>query len=117
MIGRTEKASSWGTGMAEQGGNFVRYTLRRHLTPITQELNRRLWPVRQRFFVAYKTEALESGDMKARADGWRVALGRAGEPGWMTVNEVRKAENLPPVDGGDQLFNGAKDAPAKTAGQ
>lgn len=109
MIGRTEKASSWGTGMAEQGGNFVRYTLRRHLTPIAQELNRRLWPVRQRYFVGHKTEALESGDMKARADGWRVALGRAGEPAWMTVNEVRKAENLPPVDGGDQLFNGAKD--------
>lgn len=117
MIGRTEKASSWGTGMAEQGGNFVRYTLRRHLTPIAQELNRKFWPTHQRYFVAHKTEALESGDMKSRADGWRTALGRAGEPGWMTVDEVRRAENLPPIAGGDQLFNGAEDASANTAGE
>lgn len=117
MIGRTEKASSWGTGMAEQGGNFVRYTLRRHLTPIAQEFNRKLWPTRQRYFVAHKTEALESGDMKSRAEGWRIALGRAGEPGWMTVDEVRRAENMPPITGGDQLFNGVNDAPADSAGQ
>jgi HK97 family phage portal protein len=117
MIGSSSDTSQWGTGMAEQGGNFVRYTLRRHLTPIAQELNRKLWPVRQRYFVAYETEALESGDTKARAEAYRIALGRAGEPGWMTQNQVRRAENMPPVEGGDQLFNGAKDAPAETAGQ
>lgn len=117
MIGSTEKTSSWGTGMAEQGGNFVRYTLRRHLTPIAQELNRKLWPTHQRYFVAHETEALESGDMKARAEAYRIALGRAGEPGWMTQNQVRRAENMPPMDGGDQLFNGGNDAPAETAGE
>ncbi|MGF1878624.1 phage portal protein, partial [Photobacterium frigidiphilum] len=32
------------------------------------------------------------------------ALGRAGEPGWMSVNEVRKRENMAPDADGDKLF-------------
>lgn len=111
LIGHTEKNSSWGTGMEQQGGNFVRYTLMGHLTQIAQEFNHKLWPVRQRFFLDHITAALERGDQKARNEANRIALGRAGEPGWRTVNEVRSEENLPPVDGGDTLNTGAPDAP------
>ena len=25
-------------------------------------------------------------------------------PGWKTVNEIRQEENLPPVDGGDEMY-------------
>ena len=49
------------------------------------------------------TAGLERGDTIGRFNAYRVALGRAGEPGFMTVNEVRKAENLPPVTDGDLL--------------
>jgi hypothetical protein len=41
-------------------------------------------------------------------------LGRAGEPGWMSVNEVRKLENMPPVDGGDLLSTAAQPAQGAT---
>ena len=27
-------------------------------------------------------------------EGYRIALGRAGEPGWLTQQEIRKLENL-----------------------
>lgn len=96
LVGHTEKTSSWGTGMAEQGGNFVRYTLMTHLVQIAQEFNHRLWPIRQRFFVQHVTEALEKGDTKSRYDAYRSALGRAGEQPFMDVDEIRRAENLPP---------------------
>ena len=96
LVGHTEKSSSWGTGMAEQGGNFVRYTLMSHLVQIAQEFNHRLWPARQRFFVEHVTAALEKGDTKSRFEGYRAALGRAGEQPFMHVDEIRRAENLPP---------------------
>lgn len=117
LVGHTEKNSSWGSGMAEQGGNYVRYTLMDRLTDIRQEFNRKLWPIRERFFVAHKTEALESGDMKARFDAYRVAVGRAGEPGWMTRNEVRRHENMPPIEGGDQLNEGLRTTETITGDQ
>lgn len=96
MVGHTEKNSSWGTGMEAQGSNFVRYTLLRHLVPLAQEFNRKLWPSRQRFFVSHDTTALERGDIKTRFDAYRVAMGRAGEMPWMEADEVRRLENLPP---------------------
>lgn len=96
MVGHTAKSTSWGTGLAEQGSNFVRYCLRRHLAPIAQEWNRKLWPVRQRYFVEHLTEALESGDQKARFEGYRIALGRAGERAWMDVDEIRRKERMAP---------------------
>lgn len=111
MVGHTDKTTSWGSGIEQQSIAFVRYTLQRHLTPLAQELNRKLWPTRARFYVEHVTDALVRGDLKTRNEAYRVALGRAGEPGWMTVNEVRRTENMPPIDGGDDLnTNGAPDA-------
>ncbi len=96
MIGHTDKQTSFGTGIEQQGISFVRYTLQRHLTPIAQELNRKLWPVRQKYFVEHITAALERGDLKSRYEAYRIAMGRAGEAPWMDADEVRRLENMPP---------------------
>lgn len=106
MIGATDKTTSWGSGIEQQGIAFVKYTLRRHLTPIEQEFNRKLWPNREKYFVEYNTSALERGDYKTRMEGYRIAIGRAGEPGWMAPNEARRLENMEPVAGGDKLHTG-----------
>lgn len=110
LVGMTSKSTSFGSGIAEQGGNFVRYTLLRHLAPTRQELNRKLWPTRERYVIRHITEAFERGDVKSRSEANRIAIGRAGEPGWKTVNEVRAEEGMPPIDGGDKLNTGAQDA-------
>jgi HK97 family phage portal protein len=110
MIGATDKTTSWGSGIEQQGIAFVKYTLRRHLTPIEQEFNRKLWPSREKYFVEYNTAALERGDFKTRMEGYRIAIGRAGEPGWMKPNEARHLENMEPVAGGNQLHTGAPPA-------
>lgn len=95
MVGHTQKSTSFGTGIEEQGAGFVRYTLQRHLTPLAQELNYKLWPVRQKFFVEHITNALERANMEKRFAAYRIAMGRAGEMPWMTANEVRRIENMP----------------------
>lgn len=96
MVGHTDKTTSWGSGIEQQGIGFVRYTLQRHLTPIAQELNSKLWPVRQKYFVEHVTAALERGDLKARYDAYRTALGRAGEMPFISADEIRRLENMPP---------------------
>lgn len=96
MVGHTDKTTSWGSGIEQQSIGFVRYTLQRHLTPLAQELNRKLWPVRQKYFVEHITAALERGDLKSRYEAYRIALGRAGEMPWMDTDEIRRLENMPP---------------------
>jgi HK97 family phage portal protein len=95
MIGHTDKQTSFGTGIEQQGIGFVRYTLQRHLTPLKQELNRKFWPMRERLFMEHVVEALERADLKTRYEAYRIAMGRAGEMPWMDANEVRRRENLP----------------------
>lgn len=96
MVGHTDKTTSWGSGIESQGIGFVRYTLQRHLTPMAQELNRKLWPLRERFFVEHITAALERGDLKGRYEAYRIAMGRAGEMPFMDADEVRRLENMAP---------------------
>lgn len=105
MIGQTDKVSSWGSGVENMGRGFVKFTLQRHLVKIEQELNRKLWPAREKYFVEFNVAGLERGDLKSENEALRVALGRAGEPGWMTPNEVRRIKNMPPIAGGDGLLN------------
>ena len=103
MIGITDKQTSWGSGIEQQGIGFVKYTLQRHLVKIEQEINRKVFRKSLQLFAEFNTAGLERGDTKARNESYRIAAGRAGEPGWMTINEIRKLENLPPVEGADQL--------------
>ncbi len=108
MIGYTEKSSSWGTGIEQMSIGFVKYTLRRHLQKIEKEINRKCFtaPGEDKYFCEFNVAGLERGDIKTRNDAYRVSLGRAGEPGWMTVNEIRRKENLPPIEGGDTINTG-----------
>lgn len=101
MIGHTTNTTSWGSGVEQMGIGFVKYTLSRHLVGMEQECNHKLFE--RPYFCEFMTAGLERGDTIGRFNAYRVGLGRAGEPGFITVNEVRKMENLPPVEGGDSL--------------
>lgn len=103
MIGAQETTTSWGTGIEQQSIGFVRYTLRPHLTRIEQELNRKLFRLRQHF-TEFDVNALLRGDVKARNEAHKIAIGGNQLPGWKTINEIRREENLPPVEGGDTLY-------------
>jgi HK97 family phage portal protein len=109
MIGHTEKTTSWGSGVEAQAIGFVKFTLQRWLVKFEQEINRKCF-ADGALFTEFSTSGLERGDIKTRNESYRTSIGRAGEPGWMTVNEVRRAENLPPIEGGDKLNDGGKNA-------
>lgn len=94
MIGHTEKTSSWGTGVEAMGAGFVRYTLRDHLNAFQNEMNRKFFRT-ARNVAEFDTAELERGDTKSMFDAVRVALGRAGEPAFMTREEGRQFLRLP----------------------
>ncbi len=125
MVGETDKSTSWGSGIEQQGIGFVQYTLAPHLNRIEQEINRKCLRT-ERLFVEFNVEGLLRGDSKARAEYYTRALGGTQNPAWMTPNEIRRLENLPPVAGGDHLaqpkdfndagsHNDASQPPAATA--
>lgn len=104
MINANEKSTSWGSGLEQMGLGFIIYTLQPHLTRAVQELNRKLFRDR-RYFAEFNVAALLRGDAKTRSEYYKGALGGTQNPGFMTQNEVRAKENLPPIEGGDKLYN------------
>lgn len=101
MIGHGDKQSSWPTSTEAQGALFLRYVLRSIILGIEMEIRRALLTPaeRTRYFAEYSLEGLLRGDSAARAAFYTTAL----QNGWMTRNEVRRLENLEPVEGGDIL--------------
>ena len=105
MIGETSVSTSWGSGIEQQSIGFVVYTLRAHLRRFEKEINRKLFRGPDTdLFAEFNVTGLLQGDVKARGDYYRTGLGGNQQPGWMTVNEVRRLENLPPVDDGERLY-------------
>lgn len=114
LIGHTDKATSFGAGIESMGVGFVRFALRQHLHKFETEINRKLFR-RAGKFTEFDTFELERADMKTLFESFRVAVGRAGEPGFMTTDEVRTRLNLKRTPSGDTLTTGAQDAPQQTA--
>lgn len=118
LIGDTEKASSWGTGIEQITLGFVNFTLKPHLVRWEEELNRKLFK-RAGQFVEFELDGLLRGDSKAQADAFRIALGGPGTgDAYMTVNEVRRLKNMPPMPGeeNDRLFKATAKPAAAPAG-
>lgn len=101
LVGHSGSTTVWGTGVEHLSLGFVKYSLRPVLTALQQELNRKLWPVDERYFVRFDTSELERGDLKSQFEALRVALGRAGERPWLSVNDVRTKLGETPIAGGD----------------
>jgi HK97 family phage portal protein len=93
MIGYTDKTTSWGSGVEAMGVGFVRFTLRDHLNAFQNEMNRKFFRTASRV-AEFDTTELERADTKSLFESLRVALGRAGEPAFMSVEEVRSVLNM-----------------------
>lgn len=105
MVGHTQKVTSWGTGLEQQTLAFQKFTLRRRLKRIEQALMKQLLTARDRaegITIEFNLEGLLRGDSKSRSEFYRAALGDTQKPGWMVRNEVRRLENLEPIEGWDE---------------
>lgn len=112
MIGAQETTSSWGAGVEQMTIGFLKFSLQPYITRIRQELNRKLFR-RRSPYVEHRLQALLAGDSKAEGEYIRQCIGGSQGPGWKTIDEVRKDMNLPPIEGGNKLYNPAKPAEPK----
>lgn len=103
MIGETDKTTSWGSGVEQMARWFVMFTLNDHFTALEEEIDVKLFSGSD-FVAEFDETELTRGDTKTRSEYYRVMRGSIQEPGLMTVNEIRAAEGLPPVPGGDELL-------------
>jgi HK97 family phage portal protein len=102
MIGHNEKTTSWGSGVEAMAIGFVRFTLRQHLNKFQNEINRKLFRTAARV-AEFDTADLERADTKSLFEALRIAVGRAGEPKIMSVNEARGHLRLKRTKDGDDM--------------
>lgn len=101
MINDTTPTTSWGSGIEQLNLGFLTYTLRPYLTRWEFTVSNALLSRtdRRKYFVEHNVEGLLRADTAARANFYSTAL----QNGWMTRGEVRKKENLPKIEGTDDL--------------
>lgn len=102
LIGESEKTSSWGSGVEQVLRWFVMGTLNDHFTDFEQELAVKLFN-NSDATPEFDESELTRGDTKTRAEYFKAALGGTQNPGWLTQNDVRKAEGYEPMTDGDTL--------------
>lgn len=96
--------SSGGTaasGIEQIVESFYRSTVHPLCTALEQAIRQRVmtFEEREKMTCEFKMNALQRANISARYSSYSQAL----QNGFMTRNEVRKLENLPPIEGADQL--------------
>ena len=100
MVQLLDRATN--NNIEHQALQFVMYTLlawlKRHEGAMMRDL---LLPSERRdLYIEFNVSGLLRGDQKSRYESY--ALGR--QWGWLSVNDIRRMENLPPVAGGDKYL-------------
>ena len=101
LINDTEKTTTWGTGIDQLIQGFYKFRLRPMLESLEQAIERRILTPAQRrtYCVEFSLDAILRGSLKDRLETGSQAV----QNGLMTRNEWRQLENLPPMEGADQL--------------
>lgn len=101
LIYHTDKASSWASSLENMNLGFLMYSLRPVLVKIEQAIVKKLLTPAERsqYKPKWRVEGLLRADSQGRSQFYTSAL----QNGWLTRNEVRELEDLPPMDGGDTL--------------
>lgn len=115
MVGHMDKSSSWASSVEAQNLHFLTSCLRPILDNIEQEIIRCLVPRNEwgKVYAEFSVEGLLRADSAGRAAFYNTAL----QNGWMSRNEVRALENLPPIEGGDLYTVQTNLAPLATFGR
>lgn len=110
MISDVERSTSWGTGIEQMTIGFIIYTLMPWLKRLEARINTDLilGRDRQTYFAEHLVAGLLRGDIKARYESY--GLGR--QWGFLSVNDIRRLENMNPVDGGDVYLQPTNMVPA-----
>lgn len=91
------------SNIEHQSLEFVMYTMLPWFRRIEENLNMQLLTPAERragFYLEFKVDALLRGDAKSRAEAY--AIGR--QWGWLSVNDIRRLENMPAIPNGDRYL-------------
>lgn len=99
LIADASNSTSWGSGLAEQNLAFGQFSLRPWIDRI-EEAHGRLLASHglPDAFVRLNLDALLRASLKDRYEAYAIGI----ENAFLTVNEARRTEDLPPIQGGDQ---------------
>lgn len=99
LIQKTDKQTSWGTGIEQMGINFVTYTLGAHMARIQDAVNKGLLTPeeREKYYFEFDTKSLLKGDLEGTYRAYEIGL----RCGFISPNEIRQKENMSPIEGGD----------------
>lgn len=97
MIGNLDKATF--SNIEHQSRGFIDYTMLPWFTRFEQAIRRDLLTEseKKQYFAEFMPDALLRGDTKSRYDAY--AVGR--NWGWLSVNDIRRKENMNRVEDGD----------------
>lgn len=111
MLFELSGSTSWGTGIEQQTIGWVVFSLHpTWLARVEGRATKELTPPGT--YAEYTLEGLLRGDSAARAAFYQTAVGGP----WMAGNEARVRENLPPLDGLDEVLAPLNMTPASSGG-
>jgi HK97 family phage portal protein len=100
MLGDLERATL--NNIEHQGIEFVVYSL----LPWLRRIETQIWLKllnqndKRQFYAEFKVQGLARGDQKSRYESY--AIGR--QWGWLSANDIRRLENMEPIEGGDMYL-------------
>jgi HK97 family phage portal protein len=115
MLGATEKTTSWGSGIEQQGIGFVTYTLNDWIRIWEETLKRDCLAgaEQETHDIRLFTQGLLRGDVKARWEAYTKAL----QWGVFSPDEVRALEDMNPrPDGGGGVYYEAPNTAGRAGG-
>lgn len=97
MVGMLDRATF--SNIEHQSIDFVVHTIRPWLVRIEQSIGNKLMTARDRsrYFAEFLVDGLLRGDVESRYQAY--ATGR--QNGWLSANDIRRLENMNPIEGGD----------------
>lgn len=97
LAGDTEKLSF--NSVEQLSIQFINYTMLPYFVRWQQTIYRDLLSIseKKKYYAEFLIDVLQKGDFISRYRGY--AIGR--QWGWLSVNDIRRLENLNPIDGGD----------------
>ena len=108
MIQQTTGSTSWGSGLEQMSQGFVTFTLLPWATLWEQAVSRDLILAEGVYYAEYLFDSLVRADQATRKDYYATGI----EWGWLSVNDVRRMENMNPIQGGDSQTS--RPAPRRT---
>ncbi|MED5545776.1 MAG: phage portal protein [Pseudomonadota bacterium] len=112
LVGVTEGNTALGSSITSQTNSVMKFKLRKRLKRIEGALEKQLLTPDDRaagITIEFNVEGFLRADSKGRADYYQVMKE------FMTRNEIRALEGLPPVEGGDVLMTQMQDVPLRDA--